>query len=75
MMLLSCSKTPSPTTPTIKGCEVPRWPAKPVLHPSACGELVCLPSADVVALVKWERNVALIRRATERCSLIVWVDQ
>ena len=76
LLLLSCSGKPSTTTPKpIKGCQVPRWPTKPRLSPTPCGEAVCLSPSDVVALVKWEREVELVKNATQRCSLIEWVAE
>lgn len=75
MMLLSCSATPSPATPSIKGCSVPRWPIKPKLTPTVCGESVCLPPGQVIALVRYQTDVDLVQAATVRCSLIQWVAE
>lgn len=36
-------------------CHIPPAPPKPELHPEVCGELVCLPIPEVVALADYAR--------------------
>ena len=78
MTPLGCSPKHSPAPPKpLSPCVVPEDPKPPVLHPSFCGDQVCLPPGEAVALAWYRLQVDNITRALKGCptTLVVRVPQ
>jgi hypothetical protein len=77
MMPLGCSgKLPAPTTPkSIEKCDVLRLVPPPPIAAADCGNLVCFPVDDVVALALWIADVEETRIGLEGCPYVAPVDK
>lgn len=69
LMQPSCCAKP-PVSPHPDKCTVPVIPSPPELHPSSCGESVCLTVEDTIALSRWIGLVGDTREALAGCSLV-----
>lgn len=72
LTLPSCWPTSSPVTPSVTHCRAPKWPAVPVITPTACGEEVCLTIPDTEALASYLQAVNEVKRSLAGCNLIDW---
>ena len=76
LMPPACCTTPrTPTTPALTKCRIPAIPGKPPLHPSVCGDSVCITVDEAKALATYLIDADEARRSLEGCSLVQLVPQ